>query len=102
MPMRLDDGWNQIQFNLPDFCKRAYGTAYVETLRVQVTNIPIFILGVINVVVIVVQVHANVRVRRVYFADRVYSEEELPAEFKLFLPVSAPAASAALSEPVDD
>ena len=26
MPMRLDDGWNQIQFNLADFTRRAYGT----------------------------------------------------------------------------
>jgi hypothetical protein len=25
MPMRLDDGWNQIQFNLADFTRRAYG-----------------------------------------------------------------------------
>ncbi|CAN8001934.1 unnamed protein product, partial [Ixodes pacificus] len=36
MPMRLDEGWNQIQFNLSDFTRRAYGTNYVETLRVQV------------------------------------------------------------------
>merc|ERR1719495_296849 len=36
MPMRLDDGWNQIQFNLADFTRRAYGTNYVETLRVQI------------------------------------------------------------------
>ena len=35
MPMRLDDGWNQIQFNLSDFTRRAYGTNYIETLRVQ-------------------------------------------------------------------
>merc|ERR1711997_133682 len=67
MPMRLDDGWNQIQFNLSDFTRRAYGTNYVETLRVQI--------------------HANCRIRRVYFSDRLYSEEELPAEFKLYLPV---------------
>uniref|UniRef100_A0A1I7XE84 DUF667 domain-containing protein n=1 Tax=Heterorhabditis bacteriophora TaxID=37862 RepID=A0A1I7XE84_HETBA len=72
MPMRLDEGWNQIQFNLADFTKRAYGTNYVETLRIQI--------------------HANCRLRRVYFADRLYSEEELPAEFKLYLPIrgSAP------------
>ncbi|KAJ7312081.1 hypothetical protein JRQ81_006419 [Phrynocephalus forsythii] len=38
MPMRLDDGWNQIQFNLSDFTRRAYGTNYIETLRVQVGN----------------------------------------------------------------
>ncbi|KAM3577475.1 hypothetical protein VYU27_000638 [Nannochloropsis oceanica] len=68
MPMRLDDGWNQIQFNLADFTRRAYGTNYVETLRVQV--------------------HANCRLRRIYFSDRLYTEEELPAEFKVFLPIS--------------
>ena len=27
----------QIQFNLADFTRRAYGTNYVETLRVQVS-----------------------------------------------------------------
>lgn len=67
MPLRMDEGWNQIQFNLADFTKRAYGTNYVETLRVQV--------------------HANCRLRRIYFSDRLYSEEELPPEFKLYLPM---------------
>ena len=72
MPMRLDDGWNQIQFNLSDFTRRAYGTNYVETTRVQI--------------------HANCRIRRIYFSDRLYSEEELPPEFKLFIPTpTAPA-----------
>jgi hypothetical protein len=68
MPMRLDPGWNQIIFNLADYVKRAYGTNYSETSRVTV--------------------HANCRIRRIYFTDRLYSEDELPAEFKLFLPVS--------------
>ncbi|KAL5150628.1 Cilia- and flagella-associated protein 20 [Glycine soja] len=67
MPLRMDEGWNQIQFNLADFTKRAYGTNYVETLRVQV--------------------HANCCLRRIYFSDRLYSEEELPPEFKLYLPM---------------
>eukprot|EP00850_Spirogloea_muscicola_P002481 SM000009S23610 [mRNA] locus=s9:1065328:1067183:- [translate_table: standard] len=67
MPLLLDDGWNQIQFNLADFTKRAYGTNYVETLRVQV--------------------HANCRIRRIYFSDRLYAEDELPPEFKLYLPI---------------
>ena len=26
MPIGLNPGWNQIQFNLADFTKRAYGT----------------------------------------------------------------------------
>jgi hypothetical protein len=68
MPMKLDEGWNQIQFNLSDFTRRAYGSNYVETLRITI--------------------HANCRIRRVYFSDRLYSEEELPLEFKLFVPVS--------------
>ena len=70
MPMRLDEGWNQIQFNLSDFTRRAYGSNYIETLRVTI--------------------HANCRIRRIYFSDRLYSEEELPPEFKLFLPVTQP------------
>jgi len=74
MPMRLDEGWNQIQFNLSDFTRRAYGTNYIETLRVQI--------------------HANCRIRRIYFSDRLYSEEELPPEFKLFLPVQGGAGGA--------
>lgn len=31
-----------------------------------------------------VQIHANVRIRRIYFSDRLYSEEDMPNEFKLF------------------
>lgn len=67
MPLKMDEGWNQIQLNLADLTRRAYGTNYAETLRVQI--------------------HANCRLRRIYFADRLYSEEELPPEFKLYLPV---------------
>lgn len=81
MPMRLDEGWNQIQFNLSDFTRRAYGTNYIETLRVQI--------------------HANCRIRRIYFSDRLYSEEELPPEFKLFLPVTQGKPAAAGAAPVD-
>lgn len=47
----------QLRCSLP-WCPA--GTNYVETLRVQV--------------------HANCRIRRIYFSDRLYSEEELPPE----------------------
>lgn len=66
MPMKLDEGWNQIQFNLSDFTRRAYGTNYIETLRISI--------------------HANCRIRRVYFSERLYNEEDLPDDFKLFAP----------------
>lgn len=51
------------------------GTNYVETLRVQL--------------------HANCRIRRIYFSDRLYTEEELPAEFKLYTRSAAASAAAA-------
>lgn len=164
--MRLDDGWNQIQFNLSDFTRRAYGEAsraphlrlampacwqqWVSTHRgsksmkpwhapvhgrsVQqstraqgkgvagaacahqthhcVARLPLPLLpprpalccalpacsshtlccaspraGTNYIETLRVQVHANCRIRRIYFSDRLYSEEELPPEFKLFLPI---------------
>eukprot|EP01134_Creolimax_fragrantissima_P004031 CFRG4031T1 len=68
LPLRMDDGWNLIQINLSDLVKTAYGTSYAETCRIQI--------------------HPNCRIRRVYFADRLYSEEELPSEFRLYYPVN--------------
>ncbi|KAJ3609975.1 hypothetical protein NHX12_022069 [Muraenolepis orangiensis] len=64
MPIKLDDGWNKIYFSMSDFTRSAFKTNYTETLRVQI--------------------HANCRIRRVYFSDRHYPEDDLPAEFKLF------------------
>lgn len=34
MPMRLDDGWNQIQFNLSDFTRRAYGMSLLNSISI--------------------------------------------------------------------
>ncbi|KAH8283079.1 hypothetical protein KR054_012024 [Drosophila jambulina] len=63
MPMGMSPGWNQIQFNLADFTRRAYGSNYLETVSLQV--------------------HANVRIRRIYFADKLYTEAELPNDYRL-------------------
>lgn len=49
--------------NLADFTRRAYGTNYMETVRITI--------------------HANCRLRNIYFSDRLYSDEEKPAAFKL-------------------
>lgn len=42
------------------------GSTYIEAIRVQI--------------------HANVRIRRIYFTDQLHSDEDLPNEFKLFAP----------------
>lgn len=67
MPLKLEGGWNHITINLADFTRRAYGTNYAETSRVTV--------------------NANCRLRRIYFANKHYADDELPAEFKLYLPI---------------
>jgi hypothetical protein len=64
IPMKLDEGWNQIHFNLTDFTRRAYGTNYLETLRVQI--------------------HANCRIRRIYFTDQLLSSKSIPPEYRAF------------------
>ncbi|XP_053687117.1 cilia- and flagella-associated protein 20-like [Sabethes cyaneus] len=67
MPLALTPGWNQIQFNLADFTRRAYGTNYIETVRIQI--------------------HANVRVRRIYFCDRLYTDDQIPPHLRLHPPL---------------
>lgn len=62
MPLALNCGWNQIQLNLADFTRRAYGSNYVETVRISI--------------------HANCRIRNVYFSDRLYTDEEKPLAYK--------------------
>mmetsp|Transcript_160173 Transcript_160173/g.292500 ORF Transcript_160173/g.292500 Transcript_160173/m.292500 type:complete len:303 (+) Transcript_160173:77-985(+) len=65
MPLHLDRGWNEVQFNLADFVKRAYGTNYIETCRISI--------------------HANCRIRRIFFSDHLYIPEEAPAEYRIIL-----------------
>lgn len=63
MPLCMNDGWCQVQFNLSQFTERVFNTTYVETVRVQV--------------------HANCRLRRVYFSDQLYTDQQLPNEYRL-------------------
>mmetsp|Transcript_12417 Transcript_12417/g.45258 ORF Transcript_12417/g.45258 Transcript_12417/m.45258 type:complete len:197 (-) Transcript_12417:80-670(-) len=67
LPLTLSKGWNTVTMDLADFTKRAYGTVHQETQRVKI--------------------HANCRVRRVFFSDQVYPPDALPTDFKLFLPL---------------
>lgn len=64
LPLRLDSGWNQLQLDLMELMHTCYNARYAHTISVQL--------------------HASCRVRRVYFADQMFSEAQLPAEFRLF------------------
>lgn len=57
--------WNRLCVPLAEYTRRAYGTGYVETARVQI--------------------HANCRLKRVYFAEKEMDEDdELPEEFRMY------------------
>ncbi|GFQ68909.1 cilia- and flagella-associated protein 20 [Trichonephila clavata] len=66
MPLALDEGWNKIQIDLFSFTRQAYGTDFVEFLTLEI--------------------YANCRIRRIYFSDRWYKEEELPHSYRMWKP----------------
>ncbi|XP_058804595.1 cilia- and flagella-associated protein 20-like [Phymastichus coffea] len=68
MPLCLKSGWNEIYFDLSDLTRRAYNTNYVETTRVQI--------------------HANCRIRVLYFCDKLYEDKDIPQKLKMFLPTT--------------
>uniref|UniRef100_A0A182WJX6 DUF667 domain-containing protein n=1 Tax=Anopheles minimus TaxID=112268 RepID=A0A182WJX6_9DIPT len=67
VPLSLSPGWGQININLADYIRKVYHTNYVETVRLQI--------------------HANVRIKRIYFCDRLYTNDETPPELRLFPPI---------------
>lgn len=57
--------WNRLCIPLSEYVRRAYGTAYAETMQVQI--------------------HANCQLKRVYFSETELDEDdELPREFRLY------------------
>lgn len=69
MPIGLSDGWNQIQFNLAEFTRRAYKKQYVEVQKLKI--------------------NANIRLRRIYFTEKLIPEDQLPPEYKLYFPLAS-------------
>ncbi|KOB76829.1 Uncharacterized protein OBRU01_05049, partial [Operophtera brumata] len=69
MPIGLSDGWNQIQFNLAEFTRRAYKKQFIEVQKLKI--------------------NANIRLRRIYFTERLIPEDELPPEYKLYFPLAS-------------
>uniref|UniRef100_A0A8C7YEV8 CFA20 domain-containing protein n=1 Tax=Oryzias sinensis TaxID=183150 RepID=A0A8C7YEV8_9TELE len=63
------DGWRRLVFDLQNITNTSFGSSYMETLPIQI--------------------NANCWIRRVYFTDREYSEDEIPNDFKLPLPQRA-------------
>lgn len=64
LPLHLDCGWNQLQLDLAELMHTCYNARYAHAIRVQL--------------------HASCRVRRIYFAEQMFSEAQLPVEFRLF------------------
>ena len=71
LPLRFEEAdlgsrsstWHELWLDLQDTCRRAYGTNYANTRRITI--------------------HPNCRLRRVFFAEKKCSADELPAELRL-------------------
>ncbi|CAG9563900.1 unnamed protein product [Danaus chrysippus] len=79
MPIGLSDGWNQIQFNLGEFTRRAYKKQFVEVQKLKI--------------------NANIRLRRIYFTERLIPDDELPPEYKLYFPLATKGAKGKKTAP---
>ncbi|RLN81844.1 hypothetical protein BBO99_00003352 [Phytophthora kernoviae] len=64
LPLQLDAGWNQLQLDIVQLMQTCYNARYAYVISVQL--------------------HASCRVRRIYFAEQMFPEAQLPAEFRLF------------------
>ncbi|KAJ2782427.1 hypothetical protein GGI15_002918 [Coemansia interrupta] len=64
LPLRLEQGWNHLTFDLEDMTKRLYGRKHCETRRITI--------------------HASIGLRLVMFSDRIVAEEQLPGELRLY------------------
>lgn len=62
VPLQLDAGWNLVRLNLAEYTRRAYGTACVEVVRVQI--------------------HAACRLRHVYLSEADFSDGSLPRHLR--------------------
>lgn len=69
MPLALANGWNRIQFNMAEFMRRAYNKQFTEVQKLKI--------------------NANIRIRRIYFADILLPEDKLPTQYRLFFPMSS-------------
>lgn len=63
IPLCMDKNkpWEMIRLDLPTLVLKAFGTIYRETVKLSI--------------------HANCRIRRVYFSKRLYDQHLLPPEY---------------------
>ncbi|KAL3315338.1 hypothetical protein Ciccas_006025 [Cichlidogyrus casuarinus] len=65
IPLILKPGWNTVVLDLDKVCRVCYKDPYMTTERITI--------------------NANCRIRRCFFSDRIYEDDELPKDYKLSL-----------------
>lgn len=91
VPLILAASWEHININLAELTNELFGTKYVETVKVQVSvsasagkgSIVHTDLLRLHSRLFFLQIHANCRIRRVYFTNRIYADKDLPKAFKV-------------------
>lgn len=63
IPLDLQPGWNKVVLNLEDLVQRIFKARYAQCLRVKI--------------------HANCRLRRIFFSDQNYRNADLPSSLRV-------------------
>ena len=102
LPLRLVSGWNSVVLDLGALTRRLFNAEYKHATRCVMADVlhcmkvlfsspslVSFITSLCHCAAPVinpcsVHLHANCRVLRIFFADRVYKEKELPRALRIF------------------
>lgn len=89
VPIRLSTSFEHVNINLAKVTHALFGTRYVETVKIKVRfywkpqHSWMFTLTHFAFFFCSFQIHANCRIRSVYFSDRLYTHKELPNDYKV-------------------
>lgn len=104
VPIRLSSSFEHVNINLAKVTHALFGTRYVETVKIKVSILlktAAFLYAHANslcFIPVLFQIHANCRIRSVYFSDRLYAHKELPNDYKVEENSTAPRVNTVMAE----
>lgn len=107
VPIKLSSSFEHVNINLAKVTHVLFGTRYVETVKIKVSvgrlywkqqHSCTFTLTPFAFYSVLFQIHANCRIRSVYFSDRLYTQKELPNDYKVEENSTAPRVNTVMAE----
>lgn len=105
--VKMSTLWDNVNINLAKVTNALFGTTYVETVRIKVSGrchrqtAALFLFTIkfyFLFLLLFHQIHASCRIRSVYFTDRLYSDQELPSDYRAEENKTAPNLNTVMSD----